>query len=361
MDRELCKKVSSELESRKHVRQYDEEEEGTLWDLPWNYCTMNEDTKKFDYISAFNDCWEETLLRNHKFSDMMNAILKEYGINAGGVFNKKTKVSREGFSRIQKGQSKEFRTIVSICVGLRLDINTSLELMESAGYTFILGNPLHEAYKSFISNRKRIKLVNKTTGAEINHVISACNRKLKEMGFSDSAYLGTVKRKKDIESSISGKKGSRKEFGATEFQKLIKEEFKNSCIYKEIFSEKTGLDQKIFEDLIYDRSTSLKSIIAVCIAIDADIFRTVSLLQASGKVFIPTSRTHQAYRFLIERKALLFEMDKSINIVAIQNKAPSNSVKECAKGETSFRIDLANKILEELQVSKDDLFETLAN
>lgn len=69
----------------------------------------------------------------------------------------------------------------------------------------------------------------------------------------------------------------------------------------DVFSYKTKLNKSLYYDLRGrpDRPRNMKTVVALCISIGADLDRAEYLLKLSGLAFNPRNISHQAYREVI--------------------------------------------------------------
>lgn len=69
----------------------------------------------------------------------------------------------------------------------------------------------------------------------------------------------------------------------------------------DVFSYKTKLNKNLYYDLRGnpDRQRNMKTVVALCIAIGADLDRAEYLLKLSGLAFSPRNFSHQAYKEVI--------------------------------------------------------------
>ena len=106
----------------------------------------SEDTKLKGKSSVFGIKVEELLL-NYDFGKVnygttlaedIISLCKENGILTDGVFQQKTCVLRVQYSRLKgdKYLIPKKEILFSICIGLKLDIEKTAELMEKGGYLF---------------------------------------------------------------------------------------------------------------------------------------------------------------------------------------------------------------------------------
>lgn len=148
---------------------------------------------------------------------LLKEIIKKYKIYYGS-FQKETNLETWIYERISNGSNIDFKSIIALCIGYNIDINDSIQLLESMGYTFIPTNRLHQAYKYLIEICDFVGLVEKKYNIEIittdtkNKIyiddkkqeemtsnckmpiverINLCNGILDELGFNEADHLGS--------------------------------------------------------------------------------------------------------------------------------------------------------------------------
>ena len=84
------------------------------------------------------------------FCDRIQQILKAKNIKSSD-FQALTLLSKDIFSKLKKQDYKPtFKTVITLCAGLDLDIYTTNELLQKAGYSFN-GSKEHTAYVTIIT------------------------------------------------------------------------------------------------------------------------------------------------------------------------------------------------------------------
>ena len=99
----------------------------------------------------FNTTYADHKAISQTFAQAVSALMKIRKWNSS-IFTEKTYLDGAIYSRIinNKYENPTFHTVVTICVGLGLDLRTATKLMALAGYTF--GSPEeHHAYSLLFS------------------------------------------------------------------------------------------------------------------------------------------------------------------------------------------------------------------
>lgn len=112
------------------------------------------------------------------FKQKMEKILKDRHYNATSFCNA-TELNRNIYSNIKKEEYKpSLRIVVSICVGLKLNVFDAEYLLQLAGYVLVRTKKLDFAYSILLENSREWD-------------ITECNNKLKEWGFKENDFLGS--------------------------------------------------------------------------------------------------------------------------------------------------------------------------
>ena len=97
-------------------------------------------------------------------------------------FYLETELDRSIINNIKNNSKPELRTVIAICIGLKLDPRTSFELIQLAGHHLRSTVYYEYAYLDLLQN------YNKKSIAE-------CNKRLKELEVEKKYYLGSQQRK----------------------------------------------------------------------------------------------------------------------------------------------------------------------
>jgi|GEM_PF-907933 len=133
--------------------------------------------EKTNVEKEFKTFYNSSIISGQSFSDIMRKVLEHNEIDAE-TFDTATKL-HENFYSVLKSRGKEicdFRTVITICVGLNLNIDITKKLLKSVGCAFSPTIKLNQAYKFLIEKYQ-------------SKDIEACNEILKQLGFGDEKYL----------------------------------------------------------------------------------------------------------------------------------------------------------------------------
>lgn len=103
-------------------------------------------TKKNEVLS--NDIRENCSLftmLSSDFADSMEKVMKWRGLNQKQIAEK-SKISTRTISRALSGEHVDLNTVILMCLALQVPYIISEKLLENAGYTLTLSNPVHQYY-----------------------------------------------------------------------------------------------------------------------------------------------------------------------------------------------------------------------
>ena len=126
--------------------------------------------------------FNKSLSENKTFGEMIRKIMADKNWDSTD-FEVKTELSKKIYSDIKKSNYKpKMRIVVSICIGLKLDILKTQELLKCAGLCFSPTDKVHYAYHKLIARYYYLDIEN-------------CNRILKKLGIEKKHFLGSQSRK----------------------------------------------------------------------------------------------------------------------------------------------------------------------
>ena len=131
-----------------------------------------------DFDRSFN----MSLEINKTFHEKITAIFEKKHVYSS-TFCDCTGLEPMMFTRMNRpGYNPNMRTVMSVCVGLGLDVLTTESLLKSAGLAFSPVNRVHFAYIYLLENCKGMN-------------IEDCNNILESFGIDKKDFLGTIPRK----------------------------------------------------------------------------------------------------------------------------------------------------------------------
>jgi len=125
--------------------------------------------------------FNKSLSENKTFGEMIRKIMADKNWDSAD-FECETDLSKKIYSDIKKSDYKPtMRIVISICIGLKLDILKTQELLNCAGLCFAPTDKVHYAYLKLIT---RFEYLN----------IEDCNKVLKKLGIEKKYLLGSLSR-----------------------------------------------------------------------------------------------------------------------------------------------------------------------
>lgn len=138
--------------------------------------------KKKEIVEHFEETYQVSLAVQKPFGEAIQEIMKIKNLTVSEAMNR-TGLNRNIFSTMKKpGCNIELRLVISMCIGFQLDAVSTHLLLESAGLSFNMSNPIHRAYLYVIEYYKDTD-------------IETCNGILECLGVPESKRLGSYERK----------------------------------------------------------------------------------------------------------------------------------------------------------------------
>lgn len=138
-------------------------------------------------LKHFEKCYELASNHNITFGKHMQKLFKERGIKDKWEFEEKTKLYPQYYKKVQKEDYKpSMKTLVSICIGLELDIGMANLLLASMARSFKVDNRRDYAYQYILQYYSE-------SGIE------ETNKVLEGLGFKGSDLLGSRDKEEDKE------------------------------------------------------------------------------------------------------------------------------------------------------------------
>ena len=133
---------------------------------------------------VFDADFKDHLPIRKTFHEVLNYILKKKHCNSV-MFCEMTGLNKTIFSDLKKEDYKpNKRTVVSICVALKMEYSISEELLRLSGYELVLTRDIDYAYYLFMTKYQHPKLS-----------IDDYNYLLEQWGFDEKDFLGSLTRK----------------------------------------------------------------------------------------------------------------------------------------------------------------------
>jgi len=131
-------------------------------------------------FSDFEAEYQLSLSINKTFQEQISLIMKKKHWNSS-VFTEKTGLDYMTYNRVMQGKNLEIKTVISRCLGLKLNIGITQELLKLKGHALSPVDRVHIAYSYLIENYK-------------NMDIEQANELLSDWGIEKKHFLGSQSR-----------------------------------------------------------------------------------------------------------------------------------------------------------------------